>query len=91
MRLLLPTTDLTLNAVAVAATGPLQLFFINVIVTLAGRIVPLGKPEPVRLTLVTPATPVLGAAATLSVTVVAQDECEISISKQAESTPGILT
>ena len=50
----------TLNAVAVAAGLPPHVVA-NEIVTLAAGIVPLGKPDPVTLTLL-PVAPELGAA-----------------------------
>src|SRR5258708_31666859 len=48
----------TLGAGLVTAVPPL--FGVSVTVTPAGKIAPLGNPEPVTVTVVTPATPVVG-------------------------------
>jgi hypothetical protein len=49
MRSVLPSMSVTFNPVVVASVGPLQLLA-TVTVTRPGRILPLGKPEPVTLT-----------------------------------------
>jgi hypothetical protein len=62
-----PITVPTLDAVVV--TG-LPLEGVSVTVTAAGEMVPLGKPEPVTETLVTPGCPEAGLADALSLTLV---------------------
>ena len=53
---------------AVVVTGVPPLFGVSVTVTLAGEIVPLGNPEPVTETVVSPACPEVGMVAAFSVT-----------------------
>jgi hypothetical protein len=61
-----PVPGVTLLAVVVTGVPPL--LGVSVTVTLAGEIVPLGNPEPVTETLVSPACPEVGLVAAFSVT-----------------------
>ena len=63
----LPETTVTDEAVVVAVGAPVTVE-LNVTVTLAGGMVPLGKPCPVTLMLETPASPEVGDVAEYSVT-----------------------
>ena len=68
-RRVLPTIVVTALAFVVAKTPPAAAGW-RVTVVLAGRIVPLGKFEPVTLMIVTPGAPAVGAADGLNVTCV---------------------
>ena len=76
-----------LEAFVVAATGPVQLPVIRVTVTFAGSMVVEGKPEAVTLTLVTPATPVLGDVPAVSpnTPAAAHEAGAVSVANKANS------
>ena len=79
-----PTTVPTLDAVVVTALPALG---VNVTVTAEAEIVPLGNPEPVTDTLVTPGCPDEGLAEALSLTLVcAQAGADINTATRNERT-----
>jgi hypothetical protein len=64
---ILPETTVTFTARTVAAGGPLTTG-VKVTATLAGEMLPLGKPRPVTLTSDSPASPEPGVVVAFSVT-----------------------
>jgi hypothetical protein len=79
-----PVPGVTPVAVVVTAVPPLG---VSVTVTLAGEIVPLGNPEPVTDTVVSPACPDVGLVAALSFTLVcAKTGIEINTAPTNERT-----
>jgi len=84
IRRVLPTTVRTPVAAVLTALPPPA--GVSVIVTLLGGIVPLGKPEPARFTLVRPACPELGLVGLTSFTL---DVCAARGNAADKMTPRI--
>jgi len=66
-RSVVPNTNCTAVG-AVLNTGVAAQDVANAMLTLPGKIVPAGKPEPLTYTMLTPASPELGTAEAVSVT-----------------------
>jgi hypothetical protein len=80
-----PDSTVTFVAVVVPDGPPPEVVGLSVTVTLAGGIVPLGKPCPTTVTLVTPGSAALGVADALSVTSVTAHRTEPCSNASAHS------